>query len=346
MSKLLQYVIDIPEKAQSINEVERYSLTSTGLRALKNKWQQIGEHYIKKAIDKGDIPEKIRKQVKVTTWIFFDVLRNRDKDNYYLVSKALIDALVSLAVIRNDSESYVDFGGIKFRNDANNPHIKLVVEVEREPMKEMLQIAKKENPITMALKALNLKNMEELEKIAPMTAKGHKGSIGGIDTRKIKFALYMAWPSGIRPTYPEMAKELDVHPRTLLFWIHRPDVREMVLAFTVSVATTDVSDVLFAMKERSLAGDVGAARLFLQWASDALKAVSPVQVNNNTLNANVNVTPEEVKQILTNLKDVKAKEPEKKSPANNGRRNSKPRKKARATVVVKKQPTSGLEDLV
>lgn len=336
--KKVKYIIDIPEKAQSINEVVRYSMDYTGIKALKNKWQKIGEHHIKTAIDKGVIPEKFNQQIEVATWIFFNVMRHRDKDNYLILNKALIDALVSLGVVRDDSEEYVDFGGIKFRSDADNPHIKMVITTV--PVRHELEIIKKENPIKMALQALKLKDLEDLEEYAPMTSRGIQGDAPGIDVRKIKFALYMAWPSSVRPSYNEIAEEFGMHPRTLMNWIHRPDIKQMILAFTASVAATDVSDVLYAMKERGIAGDAACARLFLQWTADALKATSPVQINNNTVNANVELTPDEVKQILYNLKNVDSPK------VQDGQSNSKPRVKERVTTVDKKRPSSGIKDLV
>ena len=282
-SERQSYVITMNERAQSINEVARHSLDAKGLKALKLKWQGLASYYLRKAIDRKGLPEKFDVPIIVTFWIYFDVIRNRDKDNYYIVSKAIIDAMVDIGLIKDDSEEFADFGGIKFRK-ADKPRIEIQIEAAQRTFKDLAPVSE-ENAVTLA------------HKLDPAMLDQYGIDLDKMRPDMIQYAYFKALPYNLRPSNEALSKHFGLAQGSIYQWGIRKDVSGLILAINRTVLAYDVPEVLGVVKERSLAGDMKAAKLFLEYVTEHLKPQINIQNNINM----VELSAKDIKSVIQNL---------------------------------------------
>lgn len=126
--KTRSFQILIPFAPDTINTTVKFGYTSTlAVTNLKLKWQDYAERYLLDEMHTGRLPECFHFPIRVSIHLYFTKLRTRDEDNYYVMSKGIIDALTSLRMIRDDAGNFVSFGGVVFHIDDERPRV--IVEI-------------------------------------------------------------------------------------------------------------------------------------------------------------------------------------------------------------------------
>jgi len=289
-----RYIVTLPVEAESINEIMRFGNDELGFRALKQKWGRIGTQYFKEQIDKGYIPAYFKTPISIKVWIYFKTQRNRDKDNYFFMAKGIIDSMNRLEMFEDDSAEFVDFDGIVFRQDDQRPRIEIEINLRTKKQKN-LAISSVE---LMDAADMALSVMPELKKMF----NSEFWETEDRDRKHVVLGIYMSYPTALRPTIAQMAKQLDVNPLTILRWKKLRIVREVALQFVKHHFAYDVPDVIEAMKQRAISGDPTSAKLFMGWVTDWKPELSP------TTNINVSLTQSEVESIISNLESKNVKE--------------------------------------
>lgn len=118
----------IPFGAESINSVMGFGVETAGITALKHRWENLARTYLVRMLDERALPERFPFPVRLTFRCFFSKRRVHDDDNYFVMAKGIGDAFTALGLIRDDSHTFVNFGGIDFHLDRERPRV--VVEIE------------------------------------------------------------------------------------------------------------------------------------------------------------------------------------------------------------------------
>lgn len=112
---------------------------------------------------------------------------------------------------------------------------------------------------------------------------------------QVKYAAYLAVPSKYRRSKKSMCEEFGISYTGIAKWTMKPEFQELKKEFVYIYFNEFVPDVVQSMHEKALAGDVGAARLFLEFVKE-IGQTNSVHVTNLTI-----VGAEEVKQKLAEL---------------------------------------------
>lgn len=91
-----------------------------------------------------------------------------------------------------------------------------------------------------------------------------------MDANKLKLIEYLALPKAFRPmSLKAFAKEvLGVSEPTIHAWKNEQDVAFSVRKTINNRFADDIPDVLMALRDNAMAGNPGAARLFLEYVND------------------------------------------------------------------------------
>ena len=119
--------IIIPYAPDSINKVITYGKNINDLVSLKHKWQDIATIYINNALSDGDLPEKFRGLLTFKFKLYFGTKRRRDEDNFFVITKAIIDEFVRSGFVEDDCSEYVHFGGLWLLMDPGRPRIEVYI---------------------------------------------------------------------------------------------------------------------------------------------------------------------------------------------------------------------------
>lgn len=123
-------------------------------------------------------------------------------------------------------------------------------------------------------------------------------NVGHFELWQAKLASILTLPRAMRPPKEKTVALLGLGNVTNYDnWARHPKVQQIKAELTKLHFKDVIPDILFAMQNSALMGDVSAAKLFLsyvdEWDTDSQK-----QINNT-----VNVTPDQLGDILKNLKD-------------------------------------------
>lgn len=118
----------IPFGAESINSVMGFGVETAGVTALKHRWENLARTYIMRKLDERELPEAFPFPVRLTFHCYFAKRRVRDEDNYFVMAKGIGDAFTALGLLRDDNQTFVNFGGINFSQDIDRPRV--LVEIE------------------------------------------------------------------------------------------------------------------------------------------------------------------------------------------------------------------------
>lgn len=124
--------------------------------------------------------------------------------------------------------------------------------------------------------------------------------LGTVEYWQIKMAHILMLPKAMRPPKEKTAVALGLL-NTVAYdnWARHPKILEIKKILTKRYFKDSIPDILLAMQNNALMGDVPAAKLFLQYVDD-FTVDEQKQIQNN-----INVTPEELSVILGNLKNKK-----------------------------------------
>jgi len=248
------YIVTIPQRADSLNKVAEWGASQLAVRKLKEQWKQISAFHFRQAMEEGMIPLRIIGRIKVSVWLFFDCERVRDSDNYFLMSKGIIDGIPESGLIPDDNSVYMDFGGINFRS---SEQVRVDVQVDVYPNEKAKEI---QAPIVNTdLIQQSIMAMGKDTEFYNMYMQGK------ISTEKMQYAYYLSMPKSIRPTKKEFADFLGVVYQTLHNWDYDPIVTRLALLFDRIGASHKIPNIMQAMEMKALTGDVPAARLFLEF---------------------------------------------------------------------------------
>jgi len=281
----MTFKLTIPYQYESINRA--IGDGREGISSLKKKWQSFMVEAIEEAIGKKEFPPKFEKKIGVGLNIYYKTKRTRDSDNAFILAKAVIDALVLQGVVPDDNVEWVDFNGIRFFHDHERPRVEVEIATEEKNLKHKYQ----PNPHDISLAVQSIDNIEYL-------IEG-----GEVDIRKVKLACMLAYPSAFRPTMKEMAKSLGVTTVTLWTWRQEDSFQELTLKMMRGLNVYEIPDVAEALKSRALTGDPAASREFINFAT---ADIQKKQESNVFL---IDLTANEVTEILTNLQQKNVKKP-------------------------------------
>lgn len=124
--------------------------------------------------------------------------------------------------------------------------------------------------------------------------------LGKVEWWQIKMAHIMMLPKAMRPQKEKIIVALGMKNAVDYDnWARHPKILEIKKILTKRYFKDDIPDILLAMKNNALMGDVPAAKLFLQYVDD-FDADTQKQVVNN-----INVTPDELTSMLHDLRNKK-----------------------------------------
>lgn len=124
--------------------------------------------------------------------------------------------------------------------------------------------------------------------------------LGPVDYWQIKLAHILMLPKAMRPPKEKSAVALGLL-NTVSYdnWARHPKILDIKKILTKRYFKDSIPDILLAMQNNALLGDVPAAKLFLQYVDD-FDTDTQKQITNT-----INVTPDELSSILNNLRDKK-----------------------------------------
>lgn len=124
MSSQIPYTILIPFAPDTINSAVSYGNNNwMAVSSLKKKWQSLAELHFSQAIAVGELPDRFLFPIEVEFDLYFTKIRTRDEDNYFVMSKGIIDAITGLNMIEDDSNTFVNFGGVNLHIDEDRPRV-------------------------------------------------------------------------------------------------------------------------------------------------------------------------------------------------------------------------------
>jgi Holliday junction resolvase RusA-like endonuclease len=135
-----KHLLVLSTRPDSINDVVQYGRKRADLVSLKKKWQQITEGQLLYDLATNNIPEHFDCKVGFFFKFYFELNRRRDADNYFLMCKGIIDAIVNTGIIDDDDYRYVDFDGIRIYTDRERPRLEVHITEKK--------YASRKNPIT------------------------------------------------------------------------------------------------------------------------------------------------------------------------------------------------------
>jgi len=118
---------------------------------------------------------------------------------------------------------------------------------------------------------------------------------------QIKFVGYVMLPKGLRPSKASIMGELGMTSRQYHYWLTHPVVIRMKQILTKRYFQDDIPDILMAMRDEALTGNVKAAELILSYVDDWRKN----EQDTLKLPAGVILSKEEITIKLTNFRAKK-----------------------------------------
>ena len=113
-------------------------LDPTGLSL--NRWH--GYHWSKKREIKSEWSEAVQwiaqskhnglplKNPRVTLTCYFRTKHKRDKDNFSIVAKVVLDGLTKAGIIEDDNSEAIDLRPLEFDYDKRKPRVEITIEAE------------------------------------------------------------------------------------------------------------------------------------------------------------------------------------------------------------------------
>ena len=96
----------------------------------------------------------------------------------------------------------------------------------------------------------------------------------------MEVARYSSLPKALRRSRVEIIAEYNISPANFTYWQHHPKVLNAKKRLTKLWFQDDVPDVLMALRQKSLAGDVNAQRLFLEYVDQHTDInIDPMKMN-------------------------------------------------------------------
>lgn len=124
--------------------------------------------------------------------------------------------------------------------------------------------------------------------------------LGPVDWWQIKLAHILMLPKAMRPAKEKTAVALGLL-NTVAYdnWARHPKIQEIKKILTKRYFKDSIPDILLAMQNNALMGDVPAAKLFLSYVDDF------DQIDQKVIQNNIQVTPNELTEMLQTLRGKK-----------------------------------------
>ena len=124
--------------------------------------------------------------------------------------------------------------------------------------------------------------------------------IGKVEWWQIKMAHILMLPKAMRPPKEKSVVALGLgNTVTYDNWARHPKILEIKKILTKRYFKDSIPDILLALQNNALMGDVPAAKLFLSYV-DNFDMEDKTAIQNN-----INVTSDELSTMLNNLRDKK-----------------------------------------
>lgn len=135
-----------PDADSSFNEVVGFSSTGYFMHKLKTRWEDLTYSYVRQLVQEKELPEPFRHKIGIEFRFYFQTIRRRDYDNYFLACKGIMDGLVKADVLKDDSTDDVEQDGIRFYKDPDSPRVEVEIS-EYVPEDESVFIDPPKDPI-------------------------------------------------------------------------------------------------------------------------------------------------------------------------------------------------------
>lgn len=124
--------------------------------------------------------------------------------------------------------------------------------------------------------------------------------LGAVDWWQIKLAHILMLPKAMRPAKEKTAVALGLL-NTVAYdnWARHPKILEIKKILTKRYFKDSIPDILLALQNNALMGDVPAAKLFLSYVDDF------DQIDQKVIQNNIQVTPDDLSILLKTLRDKK-----------------------------------------
>ncbi len=125
MKKVKNYKIIIPYQPDSFNQV--YFGKNREVSDLKLRWEHRMTTVLENQVREHNLPYKIKGISEFFFKLYFETHRTRDADNYYLITKGIMDAFVTTNIIKDDSSKYALHNGMRVFIDPERPRIEVFI---------------------------------------------------------------------------------------------------------------------------------------------------------------------------------------------------------------------------
>jgi hypothetical protein len=122
----------------------------------------------------------------------------------------------------------------------------------------------------------------------------------GMTANDVRMAIWLATPASKRKSREGLAEEMEIGVPTTYWYAVKESVSKLRHLLVKALFSGDLVDVVQAVKEKALQGDIPAASLFLRWASDALTESGGS--TNIYGNVSISLTQSEVERKLAALR--------------------------------------------
>lgn len=125
MEKISKYKIIIPYKPDSFNQI--YFGTRNEMSELKLRWEKRTITTLENLMLENELPRRFEGVAEFFFKLYFEYNRNQDIDNYFLIIKGIMDAFVTVGMLKDDTHHYALQNGLRVDYDNEKPRIEVYI---------------------------------------------------------------------------------------------------------------------------------------------------------------------------------------------------------------------------
>lgn len=125
MKKFKKYFFTIPYQPDSFNQV--YFGKRGEMTEMKLRWEERTATVLESLMIEKVLPHRMNGVAEFFFKLYFETQRNRDEDNYHLIIKGIMDAFVTVGILKDDCSKYALQNGARIYIDPERPRIEVFI---------------------------------------------------------------------------------------------------------------------------------------------------------------------------------------------------------------------------
>ena len=125
MKKFKKHFFIIPYQPDSFNQV--YFGKRGEMTEMKLRWEERTATVLENEMLDKKLPRRMKGVAEFFFKLYFETQRNRDEDNYHLIIKGIMDAFVTVGILKDDSSKYALQNGARIYVDPERPRIEIFI---------------------------------------------------------------------------------------------------------------------------------------------------------------------------------------------------------------------------